>query len=41
LAVLRALEIVLATDPGWSVHPVTRDAVGAAAVPDALAARRQ
>jgi hypothetical protein len=40
LAVLRALENGLATDPDGSVHLVTRDAVSAAAVLDALAARQ-
>ncbi|MGW3101653.1 macro domain-containing protein [Streptomyces sp. NPDC001100] len=40
-AVLGALEIALATDPDWSVHLVTRNAVSAAAVLDALAARRR
>ena len=40
-AVLGALEIALAADPDWSVHLVTRNPVSAAAVLDALAARRR
>jgi O-acetyl-ADP-ribose deacetylase (regulator of RNase III) len=39
-AILGALEIALAADPDWSVHLVTRNPVSAAAVLDALAARR-
>ena len=40
-AVLGALEIALAADPDWSVHLVTRNPVSAAAVLEALAARRR
>jgi hypothetical protein len=40
-AVLGALEIALAADPDWPVHLVTRNPVSAAAVLEALAARRR
>ncbi|AGS73022.1 macro domain-containing protein [Streptomyces collinus] len=38
--ILGALEAVLAADPDWSVHLVTRNPLSARAVLDALAARR-